>query len=96
MMVLKIQIYSLIYSFFYGMFFGMLVRINYRYLYDVKKFIRVVVSFFFIMFNVMFYFMGLKYINNGILHIYFFLCILGGYFLVNGIFSKFNVMKKKK
>jgi hypothetical protein len=95
MIILKIQIYSLLYSFLFGMIFYLGLRINYKYIYDVKLVIRIIISFVFVMLNVIIFFMGLKFINNGILHLYFFLCILFGYYFMNWIFSKFTVKKSK-
>jgi hypothetical protein len=95
MMLLRIQIYSLLYSLFFGCFFNIMLRLNNKYIYDIKFVFRIIISFIFIMANVILYFIGLRYINNGILHLYFFLCILGGYYFMNYIFVKFNVKKSK-
>ena len=95
MMILKIQIYSLIYNVFFGLFFNFFVRINYKYIYNVKLFTRIVFTFIFVFVNVLLYFICLKCINNGVLHFYFCLCILFGFYIGNLIFSKLNVKKSK-
>lgn len=78
-MNLKIQIYSLVFSFIYGLIFYLLVLINKKYLYNNK--FAFVMDFLFIIDNVLLYFIILKYINNGIFHIYFFITIILGYLL---------------
>lgn len=95
MMMLKIQIYSLIFNVLYGVFFGFFLRINHKYIYNVKLVLKVIFTFIFIIVNVLLYFICLRYINNGVLHIYFYLCILLGFCLENLIFSKLNVKKSK-
>ena len=95
MMILKIQIYSLLYNVLFGLFFNFVVRINYKYIYTVRLFARIIFTFLFILVNVLLYFIFLRYINNGVLHFYFCLCILFGFYVGNLIFSKLNVKKSK-
>lgn len=95
MMLLKIQIYSLIYSFLYGCFFAGIIKINYKIVYNSNMVLKVIGSFLFILFNVILYFIVLKYINNGILHFHFFICIWCGYYVCNLIFDKFIVKNSK-
>ena len=66
-MILKIQILSLIYSFFYGIGFFLLLEINYKFLYEGKLVYRIIISFLFIIFISLLYFLGLLKINNGII-----------------------------
>ena len=93
-MILKIQIFSLLYSFFYGIVFFILLEINYKLLYSGKLFYRIIISFLFIIFISLLYFIGLIKVNNGIIHIYFFLSLFTGYLLSFVIYRKINCKKK--
>ncbi|MGM9882349.1 MAG: spore cortex biosynthesis protein YabQ [Bacilli bacterium] len=93
-MILKIQILSLLYSFFYGIVFFILLEVNYKLLYSGKLFYRIITSFLFIIFISLFYFIGLIKVNNGIIHIYFFLSLFTGYLLSFVIYHKINCKKK--
>ena len=93
-MILKIQILSLIYSFFYGIGFFLLLEINYKFLYEGKLVYRIIISFLFIIFISLLYFLGLLKINNGIIHIYFFLDFFTGYLLSFVIYKKICCKKK--
>ncbi len=70
-MPLKVQIITLGFSFFYGIVFSFLLTINYKLIYNNKKSIKIISSLFFILVNVLFYFLVLKRINNAIVHPYF-------------------------
>lgn len=87
-MVLKIQIYSFLVSFFYGIFFYFMLEINSRFIYSSNKVIKVISSFLFILFNAILYFIILLKVNNGYIHIYFFLCILVGYIMCKVVVKK--------
>ena len=91
-MILKLQIYSLIFSFIYGFIFYFLIILNKKYLYNNK--LSLVIDILFIIDNVLIYFIVLRYINNGIFHIYFsIMIILGfiiGYFLDKKIRKWYN------
>ena len=94
-MILKMQILSLLFSFIYGNFVFWLLEINYRLLYEGKIVYRVIISFLFVMFISLLYFIGLFKINNGIIHIYFFIVLLTGYLLSFVIYRKINCKKNK-
>ena len=79
-MRLNIQIYSLIYSFFFGIVFYFLLDLFNKM--NIKFVLKAIVSFFFIITLSILYFLGLLYINNGYLHVYFFLSIMVGYGLI--------------
>ena len=74
-MVLKVQIISLVVSFCYGIFFYLLLELNSRFLYSSHIVVRIIVSFLFVMFHTLLYFLILMKINYGYIHFYFFLCI---------------------
>lgn len=88
MIELSIQIKSIIFSFLYGMFFSVLLNINYKYLYNTKKYIKILMNIIFIIDNVLLYFLILIKINNGIIHYYFVLSIFLGFITINKKLSK--------
>lgn len=88
MMELSIQIKSIIFSFLYGIIFSFLVNLNYKFLHCSKKLFRVVINFFFVLDNVLLYFIILRYINNGIIHYYFVIALILGFISVNKLSSK--------
>lgn len=85
-MSLEVQIQSLIYSFVYGYFFSFLVNLNYKYLFKSKFVFKIIINILFILDNVLFYYIILKYINKGIIHPYFIIMIILG-FLFGNIYS---------
>ena len=87
-MALKIQIYSFLVSFFYGIFFYFMLEINSRFIYSSNRAIKIISSFLFVLFNVLLYFIILLKVNNGYIHIYFFLCILVGYIMCKVVVRK--------
>ena len=94
-MILSTQILSLIYSFFYGIFFFSMLEVNYKILYNGKFIYRIMISFLFVIFISLLYFIILLKINNGILHLYFFLTMFTGYLLSFVIYKKLIVKKNK-
>lgn len=87
-MNLRVQLISLIVSFLYGVFFYLLLELNYKFLYSSNLVVKIVVSFLFVMFNVLLYFLILMKINYGYVHLYFFLCIILGYFVCKVVYKK--------
>lgn len=87
-MNLKIQIFSLIFSFFYGILFSFLINVHYQFLFFKKKWVQIVVTILFLLDMALLYFLILRIINNGIIHIYFYLMIFLGFYLT------FPVLKK--
>ena len=77
-MSLEVQIQSLIYSFVFGIFFSYTINLNYRYLFSSTKVFKIIINFLFILVHVLLYFILLKMINSGVLHIYFLLVMLIG------------------
>ena len=80
MMELKIQILSLIYSFFFGIFFAFSVNVHYKLLFSKKRWFQILMNFIFVLDMSLFYFLILKRINGGILHLYFYFSIFLGFF----------------
>ena len=94
-MSLNIQIYSLLFSFLYGIILYILLEINYRFLFEGKIIYRIIISFLFVMVLSLVYFLVLLKINNGVLHLYFFLSMFTGYLLSFVIYKKLIVKRKK-
>lgn len=94
-MILKVQLLSLLFSFVYGIITFILLEINYKILYKGKMFYRIIVSFLFVLFISLLYFIGLLKINNGIIHLYFFLSLFTGYLSSFVIYKKFIEKKRK-
>lgn len=77
-MILEVQIQSLIYSFVYGFFFSILLNYNYKFLFKSNNYYKIIINILFILDNVLLYYIILKYINNGVIHVYFFIMIVLG------------------
>lgn len=81
MMNLKTQIILIIFSFFYGFFFSIFLNINYKFIYSSHKIVKFLSSFLIIIVSVLIYFIGIKKINNAILHPYSILMVIIGFFV---------------
>lgn len=88
-MKLKIQIYSLIYSYIYGLVLFYLFNFNNKIVDRVKPVYKIIISFFFVLFISLSYFVMLLYINNGYIHLYFYLSILLGYLTMYIVYKKY-------
>lgn len=95
-MSLQVQIQSLIFSFIFGLFFSCLLNLNYHYLMHDKIGFRIVTNILFVLDMVLLYFILLKLINNGILHVYFFICLFLGFLLGISKTKKLRFSLKKK
>ena len=91
-MNLKIQVFSLLFSFFFGVIFSVLVNINYKLLFTKYKIFQVIVTLLFVIFGALIYFFLLKFINNGVIHPYFYLMVFIGFYFS---FSKAKFFRKK-
>lgn len=80
-MNLELQILTFVVSFLFGVFFGIELKLNYKFIYQSNKIYKIITTFFFIMTNVLIYFIILRKTNNGILHIYGVLAIILGFIL---------------
>lgn len=88
MMNLKIQIISLIFSFLYGILFSLLINFHYSLLFSKKKVLQVFFTFLFLLDMALLYFLIIRIINQGIIHIYFYLVLFLGFYL------SFPILKK--
>ena len=103
-MDLNLQIISLLFSYFFGILFSFLLNLNYKIIYQKNKLYRIITTLLFVLLCTLVYFIVLKKINEGIIHPYFFLMIILGFFTVNSklrplrfVFSKlkcYNVNNK--
>ena len=89
-MNLKVQLLSLGFSFGFGILFSIFIKINYKLLFLSKKYIQIISNFLFLLDMSLCYFLIIKYINNGILHVYFLLLFLFGWYIGNYILNKFR------
>lgn len=89
-MKLSIQIYSLFYSLFYGGIFYLLLDLFNKFTSMKKVYLKVILSWMFVTGMAILYFIGLLYINYGVLHIYFLLSIVCGYIVVYLILKRFT------
>lgn len=86
-MILKIQINLIVFSILYGFFVGVTLHFFDKYIHTSRKRLKVFFTLFYVVFNVVIYFIFLKIINDGILHYYSFICIIMGVFIQNKIFK---------
>ena len=77
-MTLIVQIKSLVFSFLFGILFSFLISICEKKLYKVRIRYQIINSCLFCIINALVYFIILKKINNGIIHVYFILSIIVG------------------
>ena len=80
-MTLDVQIQTLIFSFVYGLFFSFLVNLNYKYLLEGKLGFMIVINILFVLVVALLNFLLLRLINDGMLHFYFFLMVVVGFFV---------------
>ena len=78
-MDLGIQIQSLLVSFIFGLCFSYLVRIQYKYLFKSKIYIKISLTFLLVLDFFLLYFLVLRTINNGIFNYYFGIMLIVGY-----------------
>lgn len=93
MMNLETQIKLVVFSLVFGIFFALMIDINHKYLYESKRYFKIIFTFLFILINTILYFLVLKKINEGIIHIYSIICIILGFFIEH--FIKNKVVKFK-
>ena len=87
-MILSEQIISIIFSFIYGCILSLLYNLNYNLLFNKRKVYKVIFNIIFILDLVLIYFLIMKKINNAIIHPYFYI------FIILGFFSAFDITKR--
>lgn len=88
-MKLNIQFYSFIYSYIYGLILFYLFKFNNQIIDGVKYIYRIFISFFFVLFIALSYFLILLYINNGYIHLYLYIFVLLGYMSMYFLYKKY-------
>lgn len=90
-MILEIQIKTLVFSFLFGIYFSYMIRINYKYVFSLKKIYKILGTILLITSNILLYFIILLKINNGIIHTYsIFMIVIGTYieYIINRLIVK--------
>ena len=82
-MSLIIQLKIIVISIVFGILFSYLTKIQYKLLFNSNIIIKSIISFLFVFNMTLLYFLLLKYLNEGIFHINFFLIIILGYIIGN-------------
>ena len=95
-MSLDIQLYSLVVSFLFGVLLSLEFLFFSKIVNNMHFVFKGLFSFVFIMVNAIIYFWILILVNNGILHIYFFISIIVGYFNFNKLFTLLFTHFRKK
>lgn len=80
-MDLIIQIQSLLVSLVFGICFSYLVRMQYKYLFESKLYIKISLTFLLVLDCFLLYFLVLRIINDGIFNYYFGIMLVIGYIL---------------
>ena len=75
------QLKSLLVSFVCGVCFSYLIRIQYRYLFESKLYIKISLTFLLVLDSFLIYFLLLRIINNGVFNYYFGIMLILGYIL---------------
>lgn len=75
----SIQILSFLVSFVFGFLFSLLSRYHYDMVYSLKKIMRYVLTFLFILDMSLLYILILYYVNEGVVHLYFVIVTFLGY-----------------
>ena len=95
-MLLNVQLYSLVVSFLFGVLLSLEFLFFSKIVSNMRLIFRGLLSFVFVMMNAVVYFWILILVNNGILHIYFFISIIVGYLLFNKLFTRLFTHFRKK
>ena len=88
MMGLKEQVLAIFFSFIFGSLLSCLYNFNYKLLFNKRRIVKIIFNIIFIFDLVLIYFLVMRKINNAIIHPYFYL------FIVLGFFTFFNLTKK--
>ncbi len=80
-MSIKTQVLSLLFSLAYGGFFSFIYHINYKYIYGQKRIYAITITFLVVFNGALLYYLILRQINYGILHPYFLLMLIMGFYL---------------
>lgn len=91
------QLLSFIFSFGYGIIVSYFYNLNYNFIYKSSILYKIVINFLFCINMGLIYFLLMRVINNGVIHIYFVMSFLGGFLLFINKYKFFrNYVKLKK
>lgn len=93
-MLLITQIKSLLFSFCFGIIFSIIITLFEKIIYHKKLLFQILNTFLISILSCLIYFICIKKINYGIIHIYFVTMVLIGMFLDIYIFKLGNKIKK--
>lgn len=77
----------------YGIFFAFTYRYNYKLLTSKNLILKLLISFFFVLNHILLYFILIRIINNGKLHIYFFFVFILGTLFFSRLFDTNKINK---
>jgi len=89
-MNLELQILSLLFSFIYGIIISYIYNLNYNFIYKTSLLYKIVINILFCINAGLIYFLLIKVINYGVIHIYFVFAFLAGFLL---FVNKYNFMR---
>jgi len=89
-MDLYTQIITLLFSFLFGIFFSLFVGVNYKIIYNDKKWIKLLGTFLVVLISILIYFVLLRKINYAAFHPYLLLAIVLGFCLEKKIANHFK------
>ena len=96
-MTSSLQLYSFLISFIFGIIFYFLTDINFKLINDLKKYLKHIITFIYVIDMTIIYIIIIYNINKGYFHIYFiFLVFVGfiiGYILKREVLSKIDVKR---
>ena len=96
-MNLDTQILSILFSFIYGVIVSYLYNLNYNFIYYNSYLYRISINILFCTDLALIYFILIKIINNGIIHIYFIISFLCGFILFSKRYKILrNIIKVRK
>lgn len=93
-MSLTVQINTLLFSLIFGVFFSFLLFFLYKIINKLKGVYKTILTFIFVITSSLLYFMILRKINYGIMHLYNILAIVVGYIIGNYLINKLDIIKK--
>lgn len=94
MMVLKEQVIAIIFSYIYGGCLAFLYNLNYNLLFYQRKVVKITFNIIFILDLVLIYFLLMRKINRAIIHPYFYLFIILGFFTFFFLTKRFRKLLK--
>ena len=88
------QVIALIFSFIYGGVLSVLYNFNYNILFYKNRVVKIIFNIIFIFDLVLIYFLVMRKINNAVIHPYFYLLIILGFFTFFDITKRFRKLIK--